>query len=129
MDGDTKEPGRELRTAAVLFVENTKDGLLAKGLREIMERIKYIMGYNVKIVERGGTPLKLMFPLSKIGEGNPCSRMDCITCTQESGEGNIPPCTRRNILYENICRICNPGVGKGEDEKLSPFHICGGECT
>ena len=31
-----------LSTRAVLFVENTKDGELAKKLREIMERLKYI---------------------------------------------------------------------------------------
>ena len=34
-----------------------------------MERLKDILGYNIKMVERTGTPLKLMFPLSKKGEG------------------------------------------------------------
>ena len=48
-----------------MFVENTKEGVLAKNLREVIERIKGILGYKIKIVERAGTPLKLMFPLSK----------------------------------------------------------------
>ena len=63
------EKSREAKTAAVLFVENTKGGILAKNLREVMERLKPILGYSIKVVERAGTPLKLMFPLSKIGEG------------------------------------------------------------
>ena len=58
-----------MRTASVLFVPNTKDSLLAKNLPDVVERLKNILGYNVKIVERSGTPLKLMFPLTKIGEG------------------------------------------------------------
>ena len=64
----------DMRTIAVLFVENTKDGILAKELREVMERIKGILGYNIKIVERSGTPLKLRFALSRIGEGGECGR-------------------------------------------------------
>ena len=52
-----------------MFVENTKGGVLAKNLREVVERIKGILRYRVKIVERAGTPLKLMFPLSKVGQG------------------------------------------------------------
>ena len=67
----------DMRTIAVLFVENTKEGVLARELREVMERIKYILGYNIKIVERSGTPLKLMFALSRIGEGGECGREDC----------------------------------------------------
>ena len=33
---------KEVKTSAVLFVENTKDGRLAKNLREVVERIKGI---------------------------------------------------------------------------------------
>ena len=52
----TKEDGeKDLRTAAVLFVENSKDGRLAKNLREGVERLKDILGYRVKVVERAGT--------------------------------------------------------------------------
>ena len=75
---------RELKTAAVLFVENSKGGVLAKNIREVLERIHHILGYRIKVVERAGTPLSRMFPLSKIGEGKECGRQDCITCTQES---------------------------------------------
>ena len=79
-----------MRTAAVLFVENTKEGELAKNLRAVIERLKHILGYSIKVVERSGTPLKLMFPLSKVGEGQGCEREECTTCTQERGEQKVP---------------------------------------
>ena len=89
--------GKELKTSAVLFVENTKDGALARKLRELVERIQYILGFRIKIVEneRAGTPLKMMFPLSRIGQGRECGRYDCVTCTQESrGDVSPPPVTK-----------------------------------
>ena len=64
---------KELKTAAVLFVENTKDGELAKELREVMGRIEDKLWYKVNIVERSGTPLKLMFPLSRMGKDRPAA--------------------------------------------------------
>ena len=85
---------KELKTSAVLFVENTKDGALARRLREVVERIQFIMGFRIKIVERAGTPLKLMFPLSRIGQGGECGRADCVTCTQESRGDVSPPVTK-----------------------------------
>ena len=94
---------RELETAAVLFIEGTKESKLARELKEVIERIKHILGYRIKIVERSGTPLKLMFPLSKVGEGGGCSRKDCVTCTQEGRGEQLPKCNQRSVLYENIC--------------------------
>ena len=46
----------EPETAAVLFVEGTKESILAKNLREVIEKIKMILGYRIKVVERSGTP-------------------------------------------------------------------------
>ena len=119
---------REVETAAVLFVEGTKESKLAKELKDVVEKIKHILGYRIKIVERSGTPLKLMFPLSGVGEGGGCSRKDCVTCTQEGRGEHLPRCTKRNVLYENICTLCNPGVGEEKKgKKLTPptLHICG----
>ena len=56
--------------------------------------------------------LKLMYPLSKVGEGRECG---CEDCKSEV----LPPCNKRNILYENICIKCNPGAGEKKC-KLSP---------
>ena len=115
---DTRE---EPRTAAVMFVNNTKEGLLAKNLREVVERLKHILGYKIKIVERAGTSLKQMFPLTRIGENKECGRDDCIPCTQESKGEDLPPCNKRSVLYENICIKCNPGVlEKKKNKELTP---------
>ena len=84
----TPENRTEVRTAAVLFVENTKGGMLAKKMREIMENLKHILGYNIKIVERAGTPLKLMFSLSKIGEGGSVGEETVFPVLRIAGEKN-----------------------------------------
>ena len=107
-----------METVAVLFVDNTKEGELAKDMRETLKRMEDILGYRVKVVERSGTPLKLMFPLSKVGEGQECGRLDCVTCTQDSRGEDIPQCRKRSVLYENICITCNPSAV--EDKKWTP---------
>ena len=102
---DDIQEQEDLRTAAVLFVENTKGGELAERMRTTLKRIEPILGYRIKVVERSGTPLKLMFPLTKIGGGLECGRSDCRTCTQSTKGENLPPCTKRNVLYENVFKF------------------------
>ena len=105
----SKNAEEQLKMRTVLFVDNTKDGGLAKKLREVVERIQHILGYRIKVVERAGTPLKLHFPLSGLGEDDKCGRQDCLPCGQEGGEKKTR-CRKRSILYENICKICNPDI-------------------
>ena len=124
---ERRKPGRRqnqrgkeddgLKTRAVLFVENTKNGELARNLREVMERLKNVLQYKVKVVEKAGTPLKLLFPLSQVGRAEVCGRERCITCNQE-GEKK-PQCMKRSTLYENICKLCNPGV-TNKNPELNP---------
>ena len=59
-DNNLKKGKKELSTAAVIFVDNTKDGELAKKMREVIEGLEDILGYKVKVLERSGTPLKLI---------------------------------------------------------------------
>ena len=73
-------------------------------------------------MERSGTPLKLMFPLSKIGEVQQCGRMDCITCTQDNRGELVTPCRNCSDLYENICISCNPDVLEDIDNKKRKFN-------
>ena len=107
-----------MQVRSVLFVEHTPGGMLAGRLREVLSGLEHILGFKIKVVERGGASLKSKFPLNTLWEGVTCPRPDCITCTQ--GTEKTPMCTRRNLLYENICALCNPGAGgkgelKGED--------------
>ena len=70
---------------AVLFVNNTKEGLLAKNICEVVERLKNILGNNIKVVERAGTgtALKLMYPLTRIGDEKECGRNDFVPQRRE----------------------------------------------
>ena len=103
----------------VLFIEQTPMGELGRRLRELMNRLAPILGFTVKIVERNGSSLKSHFPQSSLWDGAPCGRTTCITCTQ--GAEVLPPCTRKSLVYENVCSTCNPGAGaKRELEGVDP---------
>ena len=42
-----------------------------------------------------------------------CGRETCTTCNQ--GGENLPPCTKRSLVYESWCLLCNPTINtKGE---------------
>ena len=104
---------RELEVKTVLFVEQTPGGELAKRMRETLRGMEHTLGFRVKVAERTGQNLGSKFPLNNLWDGMKCGRTDCITC--EQGLEELPPCTRVNLLYENICTRCNPGATrKGE---------------
>ena len=85
-----------------------------------MTRLTPILGFRVKIVERTGSTLKSHFPQSSLWDGAPCGREGCITCTQ--GAEMLPPCTRKSLVYENVCSLCNKGAGaKGELKDVDPL--------
>ena len=101
---------------SILFVEQTENGELAKRLRDLVLRMAPTMGFSVKVVERTGTTLRNKLPQSNLWEGAPCGRDDCTTCLQES-ERQVP-CTRRSLVYENVCKKCNKGAGGKEEVKV-----------
>ena len=101
---------KPLKTRSVLFVEQTKDGRLAKDIREGLLRLEGILGFRIKVVEKAGAPLKRIFPNTNPWAGAHCSREDCVTCNQ--GAEELPNCTKRNLVYENICLECNPEASK-----------------
>ena len=76
-------------------------------------RLESIIGFRVKVVERAGTSLRNTLPNTNPWSGSHCSRVECITCNQ-LGE-DMPACTTRSLVYENICLDCNPeAIQKGE---------------
>ena len=108
---------RELEVKTVLFVEQSPGGELARRMRETLKGMEHTLGFRVKVAERTGQSLGSKFPLNTLWDGMKCGREDCTTC--EQGLEELPPCTRMNLLYENICTRCNPGAkGKGELEEL-----------
>ena len=96
----------KMKTRSTLFVRGTKKGLLARKLREIVEKTRGIVGYNTKIVERSGRKLRNMLSNTNPWKGQACERLECISCKQAE-EVKID-CRKRNIIYENVCELCNP---------------------
>ena len=108
---------KNLKTRAVLFVDQTPNGELAKLIREQIQTLEPVLGYRLRVVERTGRNLLSHFPQTKTWSGVECGISECITCNQ--GGEEIPNCTRASVVYESICSLCNPGVGgKGELKKV-----------
>ena len=118
--GATGRESKKYPPRTILFVEQTVMGELGRRLRELMTRLAPILGFKVKVVERTGSSLKSQFPQSSLWDGAPCGRENCITCTQ--GAEMLPPCTRKSLVYENVCSICNKGAkDKGELKDVDPL--------
>ena len=106
-----KEPAKTAPKKKCIFVEYTHQGALAKKLREVAQRLEHILGFAIKVVEKAGPPLISQFP-TDAWDNTPCGREDCITCTQ--GAEQIPPCTKKSAIYENVCSKCNKRAGSKE---------------
>merc|ERR1711888_112933 len=94
---------KTIRVAAPLFVPSTKDGMLARRLRDEEERLGRMVGWSYKIVERGGTTLKELLTKSNIFEKENCGRGGCISCLKGEKPQN---CRRRGLMYETHCVEC-----------------------
>ena len=79
------------KVRTVLFVKQTKDGKLAKRIREVLVRLEHVLGFRVKVVERTGTSIRKTLPNTNPWSGQYCSRKDCITFNQDAEEK--PACT------------------------------------
>ena len=90
-------------------MEQTPEGALANKLRELLRRLEPTLGFKMKVVERTGATLRSNFPLYNLWEGTRCGREQCIPCAQ--GAEFVQQCTANSVIYENICRKCNPGAG------------------
>ena len=85
--------------STVLFVEHTKGGSLQKTVRAVVDRLQTLLGFSVRVTERGGTPLGSILSSKNVGGRSICDREDCKICPQP-GEV-LENCKRRNILYES----------------------------
>ena len=65
---------QELPTRTVLFVEFTPQSELAKRLREALAGIEKILGFKIRVVEKTGTPLRLLFSPTTLWQGEHCGR-------------------------------------------------------
>ena len=101
----------------MVFVEQTPNGELARRVRETLCRLEPTMGFRVKVAERAGQTIGSKLPLTSLWDGAKCGRKDCTTCEQKGGE-QLPQCTRRSLVYENLCVKCNELGEPGEEEQI-----------
>ena len=102
----------EVPVIAVLFVEQTAGGELARRLQEAETRLGKMTGYRIRIAETSGSQLCRVLPNTNPWAGGDCGRVGRYTCSQR-GE-NLEDCKRRNVLYKSVCMECNK-----EDEDVT----------
>ena len=108
-----KEGAATIKTRAVLFVDQSPQGSLAKLVKDKLSGLEPSLGFRLRVVERTGRSLVSLLPQPKGSGGEHCGRKNCVTCSQEGEE--YPDCTRSNLVYVSICTRCNPSsVRKGE---------------
>ena len=93
--GDAVED-RSLRTRAVLFVEHTPKGELARRVREQLQHMGASLGFKIRVVERTGRNILTNFPQTITWKCMVCGRQECVTCHQ--GGKDRPDCTRVNLV-------------------------------
>ena len=109
----TSSKKKPMRTTSVLFTEFSKGGSLQKSLREVVDRLAPMMGFNIRVVERGGTSLGALLSNKNPWSGAHCGRGVCRTCRQPGDRKE--DCKSRNIVYESVCTRCNPS-NEGKEE-------------
>jgi hypothetical protein len=110
-----KKAGKKQQPSSVIFVPNTKRGILTEKLRENEDRLAEITGFRMKFQEAGGLQLKNCFS-TELSKGKHCGRINCPPCNQTSEEKR-QNCRTQNILYETKCLLCNPPVTTPQEEK------------
>jgi hypothetical protein len=107
----------KLRTTSILFVEFSNGGLLQKKMRECLDKITPLLGFRVRVTEKGGTALGSLLSNKDLWRGEPCGRTSCKPCAQPGDKKE--PCIRCNIVYESECVPCNPAGSRKESDKTS----------
>ena len=101
---------------SVMFVDNTKGGLLAKKFREEEKRLGRMTGYNVRVAETAGMAISRLLPSTNLWGAGDCGRHDCPVC--ELDDENTQNCKQCNILSESCCQICQVDGKKTEKERM-----------
>ena len=103
----TKTAQKNLQATTVMFLPNTKGGILLKKMKENEEKLAAMTGFKVSYTETAGTKLGRIFSLD-LAKDQPCGRPveKCSQCNTW-GEGK-PNCKARCITYESRCTVCNP---------------------
>ena len=106
----------ELRVSSVLFVEQSKGGSLAQSVMNTVRRLSPMLGFTIKVVENAGSSLGSVLSNKNPWAGQVCGRPKCPPCAQ--GEEVVEDCKATNVLYESVCKDCNPGKKPNKNSSL-----------
>ena len=82
-----------------LFVEFTRGGELQKRMRECLDSMSPMLGFRVRVSEKGGTTLDSLLSNKNLWSGEHCGRGMCQTCAQPDEKKE--PSSLRNVVYES----------------------------
>ena len=95
-------PGKN-KITSVIFVPASKNGILAKMIKDKEEELRLDLSWGVKVLEKPGLPLinslSYKFPVT---EGCP-EKETCEAC--DHGDGI--KCAYKNVVYQAMCEACD----------------------
>ena len=106
------KPSRKIQPSTFLFCEYSSGGSFQSRLREVVERLAPMVGFNIRVTERAGTTLGSMLSNKNVGSKLECGRVECRVCCQ--ADDKRQDCVRRNILYESECVKCVPSEERND---------------
>ena len=109
---DQTKTKKKQQPSTVLFCEYSRGGTLQARLREVVVRLAPLVGFIMRVTERGGTSLGSLLSNKNLWSGDECGRVECRVCCQPGQKRE--DCIIRNILYESECVKCVTG------EDISP---------
>ena len=96
----------EVSTRAVLILDQTPHGELARRVKELLHRLEPSMGFRLRVVERTGKKMKNILSPASCSNGSRCGRTSCITCNQECED--VPDCTRTSVKEQTKLDLKQP---------------------
>ena len=84
-------------------------------MREVLDRLTPMLGFRVRVTERGGSTLGSLLSNKNLWSGIECGRVECQPCKQPGDKKE--PCTTKNIVYESECSSCNPEGSRRTSDK------------
>jgi hypothetical protein len=101
-------------TSTVIFIPSTKGSKLLKLMKENEDKMSELTGFRFRMMEAGGIKVKNMLS-TDLARGSHCGRQNCQPCRRTSEKREN--CKRKNIVYESVCEMCNPGKTSIHDEQ------------
>ena len=111
-DKQDQKKSKQQQPSTVLFVEFSRGATLQARMRGVVDRLAPMVGFTMRVTERGGTPLGSLLSNKNVRARQECGRLECRVCLQ-TGEKR-EDCVRRNILYESECVKCGSEIKDGD---------------